>query len=78
MVISSVVSAKQLAGYARCFRFRWRCVWSSGGTEAGDEEQAMSETPNQRAGGKGGIPLLFQIVRVWPALPQHDRWAESG
>ena len=30
---------------------------------------------NQRAGGKGGITVLFHISRTRPALPQHGRWA---
>lgn len=29
--------------------------------------------PNERAGGKGGIPPLFNAVHFWPALPQHGR-----
>ena len=33
----------------------------------------MSGAPNQRAGGKGGIPFVFQIARYWPALPQQER-----
>ena len=33
---------------------------------------------NQRAGGKGGFASLFHAVPSWPALPQHDRWAENS
>jgi len=33
----------------------------------------MIQSPNTRAGGKGGLPLLFYVAHVWPALPQHGR-----
>lgn len=72
MVISSMVSVEQLVGCAFCFRFRRSGDWSSGSTEAGDRQQAMSR-PNQRAGDKGGIPSLFHTAPSWPALPQHER-----
>jgi hypothetical protein len=28
---------------------------------------------NKRAGGDGGIPVLFHTGRAWPAAPQHER-----
>src|SRR5260221_6682418 len=30
---------------------------------------------NERAGGDGGIPLLLDTGRVWPAAPHHERSA---
>ena len=29
--------------------------------------------PNKRARGKGEMPLRFHVVRLWLALPQHER-----
>jgi hypothetical protein len=37
----------------------------------------ITEIPNERAGGKGGFVPPFHIVRAWPALPHHERWATT-
>ena len=33
---------------------------------------------NERATGKGGIPSLLAVGHARPALPEHDRWPETG
>jgi hypothetical protein len=32
----------------------------------------MIETPNKRAGGDDGIPVLFHVVPAYLAAPQHE------
>lgn len=39
---------------------------------------AQNRGANQRGGGGGGFASLSHIVRRWPALPQHERWAMKG
>jgi len=38
-----------------------------------DWNRLMIIQPNERAGGRGGIPPLFHAARCWPDLPQHWR-----
>jgi len=35
-------------------------------------------TPNQRAGGDGGIARLLHFDHARPAASQHDRWTASS
>lgn len=72
MVISSMVSVEQLAGCVFCVGLRGGYVWSSGSTEAGPKERAMTETPNERAGGEGGIPSWFHVRRSVTAAPHRE------
>jgi len=35
----------------------------------------LTGAPNKRAGGDGGIPVVFHAGFPWPAAPHHGRWA---
>jgi len=35
---------------------------------------AVMRTPNKRGAGKGGITVLSDAGRAWPALPDRERW----
>ncbi len=34
----------------------------------------MHREPNKRSGGDGGMTVLFNAGRHWPAAPHHGRW----